>query len=131
MSCFLQRDGTWSLVTPTALHLPDSTPHSKSVWRRPRKEPLVDVDRAILVTVHHQAAVLTAIRPLPQRHVLLVLADMTRPGRIAFINTMEFFPKAQALIFKQLHKAVEPPIIVHKTVADLPLATFFGDLVLL
>ncbi len=42
------------LMTPTASPLHDSTPHSLgSVWPRPGKEPLVDVDRAVVITVHH------------------------------------------------------------------------------
>src|SRR5215472_15360887 len=47
-----------------------STPHVRSLTcvAEARNEPLVEVDRAVLVTVHHQAAVLifTAIRPFPQ-----------------------------------------------------------------
>src|SRR5260221_10213164 len=78
------------------------------VGRRPRKEPLVDVDRAVLVAIHHHAAVLmlTAIRPLPQWHVLLVLAGMAHPGCIAFVYDIQCFPKAQTLVFEHLHKAV-------------------------
>ncbi len=55
------------------------------VWSQPDKEPLVDVDRAVLITVHHQAAVLirAAIRSLPQGHVLLAPADMALLTRIA------------------------------------------------
>ncbi len=58
------------------------------VWRKPRNEPLVEVDRAVLVTVHHQATVLmlTTIRPFPQGHILLVLALMAHLRRIAFAN---------------------------------------------
>src|SRR6266700_828627 len=119
------------LLTPTALHLLDSTPHSlESVWPQPGKEPLGDVDRAVLIAIHHQAAVLTAIRPYPQRHVFLALADMARPGGIAFINDMEFFPKAQTLVDKHLHKAIETPIIIHHAVADLPLLALLGGLIL-
>jgi hypothetical protein len=71
----------------------DSLAHTKNtagsqlpVWRKPRNEPLVEVDRAILVTVHHQTTVLmlTAIRPFPQGHILLVLALMAHLRRIAF-----------------------------------------------
>src|SRR5436190_1041041 len=71
--------------TPQVGHLP--------VWPKPGNEPLEDVDRAVLVAVHHQAAVLVlaAIRPFPQRHVLLVFARMTHPGGIALINYREFF----------------------------------------
>ncbi len=118
----------------------DSLAHTKytagsrlPVWRRPRNEPLVDVDRAVLVAIHHQAAVLilTAIRPLPQWHVLLVLTGMAHPGCIAFAYYIEFFPVMQTLVFEHLHKAVEPPIIIHQAVAYLSLAPFFGGLVLL
>jgi hypothetical protein len=71
----------------------------KSMWRGSRHEPLVDVDRAVLVTVHHQTAVLilAAMRPLLQGHVLLVLTGMTHPGRIAFVDDIEFFPKCRHL----------------------------------
>ncbi len=41
-----------------------------SVWRRPRNEPLVEVGRAVLIC--------TAIRPLPQRHVLRAFAQGCR-----------------------------------------------------
>ncbi len=78
----------------------------RSVWRKPRNEPLVDVDRAVLVTVHHQAAVRTAIRSHPERHVLLVFADMAHPGRIAFVYNVQFFPKTQTLVGKHLYKAI-------------------------
>ena len=71
------------------------------MWRGPRNEPLEDVDRAVLVAVHHQTTVLmlAAIRPLPERHVLLVLADMTHLGRITLINYRGVFPKTQTLVF--------------------------------
>ena len=103
------------------------------VWPQPGKEPLGDVDRAILITIHHQAAVLigTAIRPHPQRHVLFVLADMTHLRRIAFINHRQFFPVEQTLIFKHLYKAVETPIIIHRAIAETPLLALLGRLLLL
>ena len=71
-----------------------STPHVDQlrVWPSPGNEPLVDVDRTIVITVHHQATVLTVIRSLPQWHVLLLLAHMTRLGGIAFTYNMQFFP---------------------------------------
>src|SRR6266567_7274476 len=109
-----------------------STPHPLgSVWPRPGKEPLVNVDRAVLITVHYQTTVLTAIRPLPQGHVLLLLTRMTRLGRIAFIDDREFFPVQQTLVGKHLHKAVEAPVIIHHAVADTPLPPLFGCLFLL
>jgi hypothetical protein len=81
--------------------------------------------------LRHQAAVLTAICPYPDRHILLALTDMTRFSRIAFIYYIKFFPKAQTLIFKHLHKAIKPPIIIHHAVADLSLALLFVGLVFL
>jgi len=56
---------------------------------------------------------------------------MTHLGRIAFVYYMQFFPKAQTLVLKHLHKAVETPIIIYQAVAYLPLALLFGGLVLL
>jgi len=115
----------------------DSLAHTKytagsqlPVWRRPRNEPLVEVDRAVLVAVHHQATVLmlAAIRPFPQWHVLFVLAGMTHLRRIVFVDDMQLFPKAQTLVREHLHKAVEPPIIIHQAVAYLSLAPFFRGL---
>ena len=87
-------------MTPTTSHLHDSTPHSlESVWPKPGKEPLVDVDRAILVAIHLQAAVRAAIRAYPERHGFFVLTDMTHLGRIALIFYEEFFPKAHTLLW--------------------------------
>jgi hypothetical protein len=123
-----------ALTVPTASPLSDSTPHSlESVWPRPGKEPLVDVDRAVFVAIHHQAAVLilTAIGSLPQWHHLLVFAQMTHPGRIAFVYYIEFFPKAQTLVLEHLHKAVETPIIIYHAVSSLPLALFLVGLMFL
>jgi hypothetical protein len=56
---------------------------------------------------------------------------VARLGRIVFVSDREFFPKAQTLVGKHLHKAIETPIIIHHAVADLPLAPFLGSLVLL
>ena len=55
---------------------------------------------------------------------------MTHFGGIALINYIQFFPKALTLVFQHLHKAVKPPIIIHYTVADLPLALLFAGLAL-
>ena len=70
------------------------------VWRGPRNEPLVDVDCAVLVTIHHQVTVLilAVIRPFPQGHVLFVLALMAQLGRITFAYYREFFPVMQTLV---------------------------------
>jgi hypothetical protein len=56
---------------------------------------------------------------------------MTRLGRTTFAYYLEFFPKAQTLVFQHLHKAVETPIIIHHPIADVPLAPFFAGLTLL
>jgi hypothetical protein len=121
-------------LAPTMHHLRAAhrTQVASRVWRKPRNEPLVDVERAVLVAIHHQAAVLVlaAIRPLPQRHVLLVFAGMTHPGSIALINYREFFPKTQTLVCKHLHKAVETPVIVDHAVPYAPLVSLFAGLAL-
>jgi hypothetical protein len=103
------------------------------VWLRPRNEPPVEVDRAVLVMVHHQTTVLilTTIRALPQWHVLLALALVAHPGRIALINYREFFPIMQTLVPKHLHKAVESPVIIDHAVTDTPLPPLLGGLLFL
>ncbi len=57
------------------------------MWPKPGKKPLEDVDRAILITVHHQATCFigTAIGPFPQRHVLLVSTATTHLACVPFI----------------------------------------------
>ncbi len=121
-------------LTPTMRHLRAAhrTQVASRVWRKPRNEPLVDVERAVLVAIHHQAAVpvLAAIRPLPQWHVLLVFAGMTHPGGIALINYREFFPKTQTLVFEHLHKAVETPVIIDHAVPDAPLVPLLAGFAL-
>jgi hypothetical protein len=46
--------------------------------------------RAILITIHHDAAIPTAIHPYPERHMLFSFTDMAHLGRFAFINYREF-----------------------------------------
>ncbi len=109
-----------------------STPHVDQlrVWPSPGNEPLVDVNRTVVVTVHHQAAVLTAIRSLPQWHGLLLLTAMTLLGGIAFTYKIQFFPKQQTLVGKHLHKAVESLIIIHHAVPNVSFSPLFGGLAL-
>jgi len=42
---------------------------------------------------------------------------------------MQFFPKAQTLILKRLHKAIESPIIIHHAVTYASLVPLFAGLV--
>jgi len=109
-----------------------STPHVDQlrVWPKLGNEPLVDVDRAVVVTIHHRAAVLTTIRSLPQWHGLLLLTHMTHLGSIAFTYELQFFPIQQTLVGQHLHKAVESPIIIHHTVPNVSFSPLFGGLVL-
>ena len=75
------------------------------MWRRPRKEPLVDVERAVLIAVHLQAAVRTAIRALLERHVADAFADMPRPGGITFAGDKKvFFQNADTLMHESRTK---------------------------
>ena len=46
------------------------------------------------------------------------------------INYIEFFPKAQTFIARQLREAVDVPVIIHYAVADAPPVLFFGGPVL-
>ena len=78
------------------------------MWPQPGKEPLEDVDRAVLIAIHHQAAVLTAIHPLPQGHGLHLPTLATRFGRIAFIDDMQFFPSVQTLLWSA--EGLLPPL---------------------
>ena len=55
------------------------------MWPQPGKEPLSDVDRAVLIAIHHEATIPTAIRALPQRHGLRVPTAATGLARMAFI----------------------------------------------
>jgi len=55
---------------------------------------------------------------------------MTCLGSITFAYDRQFFPKAQTLVPEHLHKAVETPIIIHQTVANLPLAPLLAGLAL-
>jgi hypothetical protein len=96
------------------------------VWRKPRKEPLVDVDGAVFVAIHHQPTVRTPIRPLTKRHVLLAFAGVAHFGGTGFINHVQVFPKAYELVREHLYKAIEPPIVVHQAIPDLSLAPLFG-----
>src|SRR5579859_491660 len=49
---------------------------------------------------------------------------------VTFTYYKEFFPNMQTLVGEHLHKAVETPIIIHQAIAYLPLALFFGGLLL-
>jgi len=58
----------------------------------------------------------------PQRCIFLAITVTTRPGGIAFTYYKQVFPNALAVVFKQMHKALEPPVIIHHAVAHLRLA---------
>lgn len=38
---------------------------------------------------------------------------------------MQFFPNVQALVAKHFQKAVQPPVVEHQTIANLPFAALF------
>ena len=50
-----------------------------------------------------------------------MFADIARPGRVAFVYYIQFFPKAQTLILKHLREATKTPIIIYHAVAQLSL----------
>src|SRR5579884_3618362 len=103
----------------------------RSVWRRPRNEPLEDIDRTILIAIFHQSTVRAAIRAFPQRHGLFPSTPATGLAGLTFADSMQCFPSAQTLIDEHLHKAIKTPVVIHHAVTDLPLALLFGGLLLL
>src|SRR5581483_7341790 len=102
----------------------------ESVWRKPRNEPLVDIDGTIVITIQHQSTVRTAIRAFPQRHGLLISTVATGLAGITFADAIQCFPSTQTLIRKHLHKAVEAPIVIDHAVTDLAFALLLGCLLL-
>jgi hypothetical protein len=44
---------------------------------------------------------------------------------------MQYTAHQKFSLGQHLHKAIEPPIIIHQTVTDVPLPPFFGELALL
>src|SRR5262249_38268386 len=75
---------TWLHVDSCGEHT--RTPHGITrVWPQPGKEPLADVDRAVLIAVHLEPTGPTAIRALVERHGLDVPTPATGLARLAFI----------------------------------------------
>ena len=56
-----------------------------SVWPRPGKEPLVNIDRAVFIAVHDESTILTTIRPFPEWHELHAPTPATGLGRVVLI----------------------------------------------
>ena len=80
--------------------------------REPGKEPLSNVDRAVLIAIHEEPTVPATIRALPQRHGLLVPTAAAGLARFAFIDDCQDFPSQETFVGEHLHKAVEAPIVV-------------------
>jgi hypothetical protein len=83
------------------------------VWPAPGKIPRENVDRAILITIHHESAFGTLIGPLPQGHVLEVPTPTAHLGRIPFIENHQCFPVQLAFIGEHLYEGVQAPIVIH------------------
>ena len=79
--CLLQRGSTLTVAVNTTAHRTGSP----VCGPQPGKEPLSDIDRAILIAIHDEAAVPTAIRALPQRHGLFAPTPAAGLARMAFI----------------------------------------------
>ena len=95
---------------------------------QPGKEPPQLIDRAVLVAIHHQAAVPTAIRALPERHGLRVPAPAAGLARMAFILDFQHFPSENTLVGEHLDKLVQTPIVVHAAMQGfLMLGVLLGD----
>src|SRR5258708_38889352 len=56
-----------------------------SVWPSPGKKPRQDVDRAILVAIHHESTFHATVGPFPERHGLQIATPTTGFARVAFI----------------------------------------------
>jgi hypothetical protein len=82
------------------------------VWPKPGKEPLSDVDRAVLIAVHHQPTVPTTIRALVKWHVLLLPTVAAGLARIAFIKEFQHFPSEVTFVLEHLHEGIQAPIVV-------------------
>ena len=96
--------------------------------REPGKEPLAEVDRAVLIAVHLEPTGPTAIRALPQRHGLPVPTPATGLARLAFIEDYQDFPSQDAFVGKHLHEAREPPIVIDRPMEGfLMLGMLLGD----
>jgi hypothetical protein len=86
------------------------------------------IDRAVLIAIHHQAAVPTAIRALPQRHGLLVPTPTAGLARRAFILDFQDFPSQETFVREHLHETIESPIVVHRPMEGFQmLGMFFRD----
>ena len=88
----------------------------RRVWPAPGKDPRENVDRAIVVTVHHESTVRTAIRTFPERHGLQITAAATGFRRVAFILYNQFFPVQLAFVGEHLGERVQAPIVKHSSI---------------
>src|ERR1044071_6555237 len=86
---------------------------------QPGKEPLADIDRTVLITVHHEPTIPTAIRALSKRHGLLATTATTGLARMAFIYDFQDFPSQEAFVSEHLDKAIQPPVVVHRPMEGL------------
>ena len=76
-----------------------NTPHGIArVWPQPGKEPLVMIDRTVLVTVHDQPTVLAAIGPRVLRHGLQMSAPTAPFGAIVLVDVFQRLPSQNAFV---------------------------------
>ena len=106
--CRPQRDQTLSVAVNTAAHRTGSP----VCGPKPGKEPPQLIDRAVLIAIHAEAAVPTAIRALPQRHGLRVPTAAAGLARMAFILDFQHVPSQETLVAEHLHETIQPPIVV-------------------
>src|SRR5262249_45697132 len=90
--------------------------------------PLIMVDLAVLVPVHHQSAVLATIGPLVERHGLLVPTPATLLGAIALVYILQRLPSQGAFVGQHLDKSIQSTIVIHSPMQRfLMLGVFLGD----
>ena len=89
------------------------------MWPSPGKEPRKEIDRTIVITVHHESTFRAMVRPFPQRHGLYLATATTGFGRVAFVLYHQFFAIALAFVGEHLGEGVQAPIIEHSSIEDV------------
>ncbi len=93
------------------------TPHEITVCGpQPGKEPLQDVDGTVVVAIHGEFTFRATVGPFLERHGLEMPTATTLFGRVAFIYSVEIFPREHTFVAEHLHEGVEAPLIIHRSI---------------
>src|ERR1051326_2276777 len=96
--CLPQRDHTLTVAVNTAAHRTGSP----VCGHQPGKEPMVVVDCAVLVTVHPQPTVRTAIDPRVVRHGLQMPAPTAPLGTSVLVYVRERRRRAKTHLYESI-----------------------------